>query len=249
MFKGTMSDPTLFKDSITTVGELIDEGIFKVNEKGMSLVAADRAMVAVVDFKLPPTAFDKFEVDKEEEIAVNISNLVSILKRVKSKDKLKMELKKNKLEILIENSSKRRFTVPLLDISKEEIPPIDELDFKAKIKLKSDILKSGIEDADIAGDSVVLEAKDDEFNMKASGDITSTELLLKKGNKSLLDFSVSGNVMARYPLEYLKKMIKASKLADEAVIKWSTDYPMKLDFSTVDKVSLGFVLAPRVTED
>ncbi|MBD3155105.1 MAG: proliferating cell nuclear antigen (pcna) [Candidatus Aenigmarchaeota archaeon] len=249
MFKGTISDPSVFKDSITTIGELIDEGIFKINDKGMSLVAADRAMVAVVDFKLPPTVFEKFENDKEEEIAVNISNLVSILKRVKSKDKLKMELKGNKLEILIENSSKRRFTVPLLEVSKEEIPPIDELDFKAKVKLKSDILKSGIEDADVVGDSVVLGAKDNEFNMKATGDITSSELILKKDNKSLLDFSVKGSVLARYPLEYLKKMIKASKLADEAVIKWSTDYPMKLDFSSLDKVSLGFVLAPRVTED
>jgi len=50
-------------------------------------------------------------------------------------------------------------------------------------------------------------------------------------------------------LEYLKKMTKASKLADEVVIKWSKDYPMRLEFLMVDKVSLGFVLAPRIPED
>ena len=44
-------------------------------------------------------------------------------------------------------------------------------------------------------------------------------------------------------------MIKASKLADETTLKWAKDYPMRLDFSSLDKVSLGFVIAPRVTED
>ncbi len=249
MFKAVMSKPDVLKDSVTTIGELIDEGIFKVDKNGMSLIAADRAMVAVVDFKLPPTVFDKFEVKEEKKIPVNISNLVSILKRVKSKDKLKMELKDNKLEIVIENSSKRKFTVPLLEISEEEIPPIEDLDFKAKVKLKTDVFKSGIDDADVVADSVVLGANEEKFSMKATGDITSTELSLQKKNKSLIDFSVTGNVVSRYPLEYLKKMIKASKLTDETVIKWSKDYPMRLDFSSVDKVSLGFILAPRVTED
>ncbi len=249
MFKAEMTNSGVFVDSITTIGELIDEGIFKVDKNGMTLIAADRAMVAVVDFKLPATIFDEFEVDKEQSIAINISNLVSVLKRVKPKDKLSMELKENKLEIVMDNSSKRRFTVPLLEISQEEIPPINELDFKAKVRVKTDVLKSGIEDADIAGDSIVLEANSEKFNMRASGDITSTELSLQKGNKSLLDLNVTGNVAARYPLDYLKKMVKAGKLADETSLKWSKDYPMRLDFSSVDKVSLGFVIAPRVTED
>jgi len=160
-----------------------------------------------------------------------------------------MELKENKLEIVMDNSSRRRFTVPLLDISQDEIPPIDQLDFQAKIRVKTDVLKSGIEDADIVGDSVIFEASPEKFNMKASGDVTSTELSLQKGSKSLLDLTASGSVVSRYPLEYLKKMIKAGKLADETTLKWSKDYPMRLDFSSVDKVSLGFVIAPRVAED
>ncbi len=249
MFKAMMSKTDVFKDSITTIGELIDEGIFKIDKNGMTLIAADRAMVAVVDFKLPPTVFDEFKVEGEQNLAINISNLVSVLKRLKPKDKLLMELKDNKLEIIMKNSSSRKFTVPLLDISQEEIPPINELDFKAKIKVKTDVLKSGIEDADVAGDSVIFDANNEKFSMRASGDITSTELSLEKGNKSLTGLNVTGAVVSRYPLEYLKKMIKASKLADETSLKWAKDYPMRLDFSSLDKVSLGFVLAPRVTED
>ncbi len=249
MFKIAMSNPDIFRDSITTIGELIDEGIFKIDKNGMTLIAADRAMVAVVDFRLPPTVFDEFKVEGEQNLAVNISNLVSVLKRIKPKDKLIMELKENKLEITIENSSSRRFVIPLLDISQEEIPPISELDFKAKVRIKTDVLKSGIEDADIAGDSIIFDANNEKFSMRASGDITSTELTLQKGNKNLVDLNITGSVSSRYPLEYLKKMLKASKLAEETSLKWAKDYPMRLDFSTLDKVSLGFVLAPRVSED
>lgn len=249
MFKATMSDASLLKDSISTIGELIDEGIFKVNKNGLALIAADRAMVAVIDFKLPATIFDKFDVDKEQNIAVNMTNLVSVLKRIGGNEKLEMELKDNRLEIIMTNHSKRRFTVPLLDITQEEIPPIDQLDFKAKVKVKADVLKSGIEDADIVGDSVVFEAIKGKFNMRAAGDISSTQLTLEKGNDALLDLNVTGIITARYPLDYLKKMIKASKLATEINLRWAKDYPMRMDFTSVDKVSLGFVLAPRVSEE
>jgi proliferating cell nuclear antigen len=249
VFKAVISDSTLLKDSISTIGELIDEGIFKVDKNGLTLIAADRAMVAVVDFKLPATVFDVFDVDKEQNIAVNMTNLVSVLKRLGGNEKVELNLKDNKLDILMTNSSKRKFTVPLLDISQDEIPPIDQLEFDAKVKIKVDILKSGIEDSSVVSDSVVLEAGDKEFSMKAKGDISSTELTLEKGNESLVSLDAKGVVKARYPLEYLKKMIKASKLANETRLRWSKDYPMRMDFMTVDKVSMGFVLAPRVSEE
>jgi proliferating cell nuclear antigen len=244
-----MTDSSLLRDSISTIGELIDEGIFKADKNGLGLIAADRAMVAVIDLKLPATIFDEFKVDKEQNIAINLTNLVSVLKRVGVNEKLEIELKDNRLEITMRNSSTRKFTVPLLDINQEEIPPINQLDFKAKVKIKSDVLKSGIEDADIVSDSVVLEASKEGFSMKAAGDISSTELSLEKGDKALLDLSVTEPVKSRYPLDYLKKMIKAAKLSNETNIRWSKDYPMRMDFSSVDKVSLGFILAPRVSEE
>ena len=60
VFKAVISDVNLIKDSISTISELIDEGVFKIDKNGLSLIAADRAMVAVVDFKLPATVFDEF---------------------------------------------------------------------------------------------------------------------------------------------------------------------------------------------
>jgi hypothetical protein len=44
-------------------------------------------------------------------------------------------------------------------------------------------------------------------------------------------------------------MINGSKLSDEVLIQFSKDYPLRLEYKTVDKVMLSFILAPRVEND
>ena len=56
-------------------------------------------------------------------------------------------------------------------------------------------------------------------------------------------------VKAKYSIEYLKKMITASKLTNEVRIQFNKDYPLKLEYKAVDKLLLSFVLAPRVEND
>jgi len=249
MFKSRLADPSLFINSIATIGELIDEGIFRLKKDGISFIAADRAMVAVVDFKISSSAFEKYELDEEQSIGLNVTNFLSVLKRCGSGDKLSLTLQDNKLEVLIENSSKRRFVVPLLDLSQEEVPPIDQLEFTAKATIKPDVLQSGIEDAEIIGDAVLFETSGNKFIMKAEGDVSKAELELERGNDALIDLKADGEIRSRYPLEYLKKMIKASKIADSVSIQFGQDYPMKLEFKAGDKCSLQFVVAPRVSEE
>jgi len=248
VFKATLTNIGLLTDSVSTIAELIDEGIFKITKDGISFIASDRAMVAVVDFKLSASAFEKFDIDKDQSIGLDVPNFLSVLKRASSQDKATFNLQESKLELVFENASRRRFVLPLLDLSQEEIPAIDQLEFTTKAELKSDVLQSGIADAEVVSDAVLFEAAPSRFGMRAEGDISSSQLELEKGSKSLIDLRASGEVRARYPLDYLKKMIKASKIADSVVLEWGQDYPIKISFKSGDKVSLSFVLAPRVSE-
>jgi DNA polymerase III sliding clamp (beta) subunit (PCNA family) len=135
----------------------------------------------------------------------------------------------------------------MLDI-KTEKPPIDQLKFSGKIELKCEVLEEGVADAEIVADSVVFQASPGLFRMSTKGDMSSTELELKKGEDGMVNAEVDGNLRARYPLEYLKKMIKAAKLSDNVVLEFGTDYPMRLAFKDTDKISLRFILAPRVED-
>ena len=44
-------------------------------------------------------------------------------------------------------------------------------------------------------------------------------------------------------------MIEGSKLSDRVLVQFNKDYPLKLTYSSVDKVMMSFILAPRVDTD
>ena len=250
MFKITLSNADLLKNSIPIIAEIIDEGVFKVDAKGMSLVSPDRSMIAMVDFHLLSTAFEDFKVTGENLLGLNLANLVAVIKRVKTGDKvvLTKEDASNTLQVMIKGAGgSRKFEIPLLNITSEK-PPLDQLKFTGKIEVDSGILEEGITDADIVDDSVVFETDHHCFKIWAKGDINSSEFEIKKGETGLDKIEVTEPIRARYPLEYLKKMIKAAKFSDKVMVEFANDYPLKMVFRDIDKIHLSFVLAPRVEE-
>jgi proliferating cell nuclear antigen len=172
-----------------------------------------------------------------------------VIKRIKGSEHVTLELSRDssKLKITVEGNGKRLFEIPILDI-KDEKPPVDQLNFTGRVEIESSIMEDGIADADIVGDSVILEAGPEVFRMYSKGDISSTELEMVKKDAGMLKLHATGSIRARYPLEYLKKMVKASKISKHAVLEFGNDYPMRLEFTAVDKAHLSFILAPRVEE-
>ncbi len=249
MFNISLENADLLKNSIPIIAEIIDEGVFKVDSNGLSLLSPDRSMIAVVDFRLLASAFNDFDVSGENMLGLNLANLVAVIKRIKTGEKvtLKKDDKSNMLEIIMEGKGKRKFEIPLLNINTEK-PPLDQLNFKGKIEMDASVLEEGISDADIVDDSVVMETNPELFKLWAKGDVSSSQLELKKGETGLTSLEASEAVRARYPLEYLKKMIKASKFSEKVSVEFANDYPMKMVFKDIDKINLSFILAPRVEE-
>jgi DNA polymerase III sliding clamp (beta) subunit (PCNA family) len=128
------------------------------------------------------------------------------------------------------------------------VPNITQFAFTANAELSTDVLSNGIDDADVIADSIMIELAPGKVRMWAEGDSSKTELNLESGSVALASVDAKEAVKARYPLEYLKKMVKAAKLAPKTTLKIGNDYPMRMDFAG-DKAKIGFVLAPRVSEE
>lgn len=250
MFKAVTKNPRLLRDSIDVISQLIDDGLFKLNKNGIELLAADRAVVSAVDFKLNASGFDEYQCDKEARIGLNLLNLLTILKRADVDDKLTLKLDEatNRLDITLEGKSFRRFTIPLIEISAEDIPQIDKLDFAADVDVRADVIEQGIADADTIADSVIIELSDDMLRMFAEGNNSRAELKLEKGNEALLSLNAKDNIKSRYSLDYLKRMIRGSKITDKTKIKIGADSPLRIEFEG-DHASLSMILAPRVIEE
>lgn len=250
MFRAKIDDVTLLRDSIATIAELIDETELSVKKDGLEMISADRAVVVVVDFALSRDVFSQYDYEEDAKIGLNLINFLQILRRALPNDTLEMTLDDKKLELVLKSDSVRKFVLPLRDISKSETPDLKKLEegFTSSFFINSEILSSGIEDAELVTDSVILTVRKDNFTMKSESDSTSAQLDLASGTDAMKIIDMGEPVRARYSLDYLKKMIKAKKLAAETTIKLATDYPMKMQFDVPGKMRLGFILAPRVEE-
>jgi len=246
--KVTIAEPEVLITSIATAAEIIDEGIFKFGKDGISLTAADRAMVAVIDLLISKDAFEEYDIKEEKEVGLNMTNFLSLLKRARGSDKVSLELAENRLILIIHNGTKRRFTVPLLQLTREEIPPIEQLEFKATVTLKPEVLEDAIKDASVITDAATFHATKEYFKISAEGDVSQAELELKQGDEGLVDLQVEENSRAKYPLDYLEKILKAAKISDEVTIRFAQDYPMRIDFKYEGKARISMVVAPRVSE-
>ncbi len=238
-----LEHPKLFSEIISIISEMVLEVRLKVNKEGLSILAIDPANVAMTSFKLPASAFSEIEVDSDEVLGISLDNLKAVLRRIKTGSVLIITKQENELRLQIQDKIKKEFNLALIEIESEE-KDIPNLNFVSKIEMDSKDFSESIEDCAVVADSCSFVSEPDKFIIQAKGHLNSFKS----------EFSDEVNIQAeqansKYSLEYLQKMIKATKITDKVVINFSTDYPLKLDFHT-PFVELSFILAPRVeTED
>ncbi|MBU5682133.1 MAG: proliferating cell nuclear antigen (pcna) [Candidatus Aenigmarchaeota archaeon] len=248
MFRVSTYETTMFKDVFDSISKLVEEGVIKLEkDKGLIFTAADKALISVIRLNILPIAFEEFEVEKES-IGVNLDELKTILKRGTKKDKLVMYDEAGKLVISFENSARRKFTMPILTLTEEELPNIDALTFKARAEIASEGFKRILDDAKQIADEIEISTNGNKIRFYAIGELSSLDIEIERGQDILFDLQVEENSRARYPLDYLVAMSKVAKVADTVIIQWATDYPIKLTFKETDKMILDFVVAPRATE-
>jgi proliferating cell nuclear antigen len=245
MFLVKLSEPRILNGAVSVLSDFITEASFSFQKDGIKLIALDPANISMVILNLLPSTFSEFRVEQPAEITVNLEALKQALKRAKPTDPLSLTLEKNRLKITIAGKSVKNFYVPLLEREQKE-RKIPNLDFLATVELDASEFRDYVDDASIAGDAVIFEADKNTFSMNA-GDVGSkVNIELTKGSDPLMQLTVGDPVRATYSAEYLKKMARAAVLAESVVVQFAKDYPMRLDFRSLNKLQMSFILAPRI---
>jgi len=246
--KLTLAEPKYLKESISVISELVNEARFKIGPDGIELVAMDPANVAMVIFKLLSSCFVEYDVNKEFKIAIDLSRLKQVLRRTKPNDVLSLDIEEDKLKIQLKSNTTRVFSLPIIELEEKE-QKIPQLSFPVTIKTKSEVLSSAIEDAGIVAESVSFIAEPNKFSLQAEGDLNKATIDMKQGEETNIVSDSKEKIKSKYSVEYLKKMVNGSKLADKVTIQFNKDYPLKLEYKEIDKVVISFVLAPRVENE
>ena len=250
-----LNDPKLLSDSISVISELVSDAKFKIDSDKLELIAMDPANVAMVAFQILSSAFTEYKVDKPIEIALNLDSLKQILRRAKPSDHLVIELdeEKNKLNIKIKGDSTRTFSLGLIDLGEKQ-HKVPKLTYSLIINTSTYVFDEAMEDMSIFADSVVFNANKNKFIIESESRINNAKVeILNDGetqiNWSLTEENKEENLKSKYSIEYLKKISKGGKLADNVSLQFGNDYPLKVEFKAKDKLALVFILAPRVSEE
>ncbi|MFA5258520.1 MAG: proliferating cell nuclear antigen (pcna) [Candidatus Pacearchaeota archaeon] len=238
-----LDHPKLFSEIVGIISELVLEVKLKVTKEGLSILAIDPANVAMVSFKLPNTAFSEIEVEGKEVLGVSLDSLKAVLRRIHSGSILIITKEENELKLQIKDKVTREFNLALIDVEGED-KEIPNLDFTSKIEMSSTDFSEVIEDCSIVADSCSFVSEADKFVIQAKGSLNSF-----KSEFSSDELNIQAETAnSKYSIEYLQKMIKATKLTDKVKINFSNDYPLRLDFTT-PFIELSFILAPRVESE
>lgn len=246
--KLTLAESRLLKDPISIMAELVNEVSLKFDQDKLEVIAMDPANVAMVIFRLLSSACIEYSIDEPVTLGINLESFRQILKRAKPADIITLALEENKLRIELSGESTRVFHISLLNLEKQQ-HKIPELNFPATIEASSAVLNDAIEDMDIVADAVLFTAESNKFSIEAAGNTSKAKIELPKNDELKIQMAKEGKLKSKYSIEYLKKMMKASKLTPTSLLSFSQDYPLKLQYKILDKLDLEFILAPRVQND
>ncbi len=248
MFKAAFADARVWKNLLTAISTLIEEADFEISSDTIKLRSMDPSHVAMVDFELPSSAFENYSCSAPLKIRMNMNSMLKLLRRVGSDEHLDIAYDEGtkKIEMVLKGKMTRKFTMPTLEPSEEEVPT-PKLNFNARVKMIASSLRDMIEDSQAISDNVRLESTAEKFVVNSSGELSSATIELEKGSEALLDLEVKEPSKATFNLNYLAEIIKAGATTSEVVtVEYSSNMPVRIQFEMAQQGRLQYYLAPRI---
>jgi len=246
--KMVLEKSTEFQKSIEAISALIDEAEFVVNENGFALKAADPSQISMVDYFIGKEAFKEFDVKEEIKIGVDLDYLRQVMSRASASNELTLETIKDntELSILFSGESKRKFEMPLLDLSSTigELPN-PKINETSKAIVEASILQDGFKDALLVSSHVSIGVDGNKFAIKAHGAKGDFVLGMEKDNKHLTELSSTEEGLSTFPLSYLQDMLKGTFGNTMVCLRMKKDSPMELSYN-IGRAEIKYFLAPRI---
>lgn len=239
-----LENPTLLKKSIEIISDLVLEGTFVFKQDYMELVALNSNNVVMVIFRLLSTNFEKYDISEEKQISISLEHLNNILKSCDEKAQLILIIENDtKLKIISKGKNKKEFQLSLIDYNNENIQKVPNLSFPIKIITSSSGLTTAINDLGFLDEGVNFKIDSHVFSIEGKTNTIAGKIDFKENIDIKLE--TEKNYNCKYSIDYLKKFTKADKIVNNVEISFNNDYPLKIEYKIIDKLLLGFILAPR----
>jgi len=243
------ADARLWRFVLRGLAEYLDVvGIMVHPEEGVRIKAMDPSHVMMVDFRIPRTAFDEFEVDQETMLAVNLELSSKVLRRATKNDKLVVSSDGSRISfgLVSKGGVERYFTLPLLAAKFEEIPEL-ELELNIEAKTLGPTFATALSVLEKAGDVLRIRAHGEGLSMIATSELGEIEFEFSVTTGTLIDYKPPDTEVSNsYSLEYFDLLAKISKLSESITIRMGPEMPCEVDAELPSGALLRVFIAPRV---
>jgi len=255
MFSAKMKDSKILKGIIDAVSAIIDETYFVADEKGLTLTAMDESHICLMSMNLPKELFDGgYECSEQMKMGINLEDMTKIIRRAGVQDAIEFKHQKDaeKFQVQMKGRGTRTFSLRLVDIDEEKIPPTAELDvnFEAKVTLDVDVLEEAIKDAEIYQDTLEVQINNSGVRFSAASEVGDIEYQLSSDQLHASEVKKGGRGV--FSLSFLKNILKIAGITDKVTLNIADNTPLKLEFEIINNDAKGkvmYFLAPRVEEE
>ena len=235
-----------FKNIVEALSKIVDECLIRFYEDGMRLKALDPAHVSLISIFIPSSAFDEYQVEGEARFGFITSNLLKLVKRARKGDLLTFEVEEDRVTLEFKGPVTRRYRIVNLDVAEVEIPE-SSLEFNVSASILSDPLKNAIRDAEVVGDTLEVKAEnEEELLLRGVGGGSEAETRITGESGALISLSVKEPSRSLYAIEHLKAILSITKVADTVELQFSSNMPLRLEFSLPREGRVEFLLAPKL---
>lgn len=236
-----LCNPGIFKDAFDSISHIADEVEINFSlEDGMRLTALDKSHITFVELEFKPTLFDEFDCETPEKIIIDTTKFMSILKRMKKDDILKLSIDEGDLAITFEGEATRHYNLRLID-SEYESPQPPSIEFSATVKVPTSIVKDSISDMSLFSENCTFRAEENYFNVYSCGEFGDCDSYYLHGE------DINGMYESSLSLDKLTDIFRASRISEECIIHLGDNIPIGVDFELVTgDGGIRFLVAPRL---
>jgi len=196
----------------------------------------------MINAEVPREAFVEYQIDSDEEIALDLEKLKNVLKLAGSNDNVFVRKTNDKLKFELGTVSK---SITLLDNSIVTVPKIPQISSESFLVISRGDFERGLKAAEDVSDAIKFTLSPEEFTARSASDSEDSEMTIPKD--MLKEIKCSGTIKSLYPLEYLLKFVKSIPSSETLKLSFKDDYPLTIEFNFGGSGLMKglFLLAPR----
>lgn len=242
MFRCEWSDPVLVRELIEGVSDLVDTASFHVDGEKIRMEASDPSIICKIEIEADKRSFSIYEIDSEIDFYLDINLMKKICRRLRSGDKISINVENNYLEFTIHNFVERYFRIPLLEFG-DPLPQIN-METSTFLRIKAEVFIDLIKDIAVIGSSLIIKATKDEIIFFSEEEGVRSSITISKDNGAIEEFRVDKECISKFNLSYILSFLKTVSSAEFIEISFGNkDTPLKLECSN-ETGMIRFYLAP-----